>query len=237
MATIVEKFFPNTEALTAELSSTIANSLRDAIASDGRAVLMVSGGSSPAAAYQQLSTFDLDWQLVDIGMVDERWVPNSHEKSNETFIKSYLMQNLGANAHFIGMKNAAITAEEGIEISESTYRTLKQPFDVTILGMGPDGHTASLFPHSQGLSNALTTNHLICAINAVKSDVTGEITERMSLSLNAIVKSKLIKLLIIGEEKLKAYHQAKNNLDDINDMPLRAILKHADANIEVYWAP
>lgn len=237
MAVIIEKFFPDTEALTAELYATLEQSLRNAILDDGRAVLMVSGGSSPAPAYKHLSTLDLDWQHIDIAMVDERWVSPSHEKSNETFIKNTLLQHYATKANFLGMKNEATTAEQGIQTCEDAYQALKRPFDVTILGMGPDGHTASLFPHAHGLGYALTTNKLICAINAVQSDVTGDITQRMSLSLNAIVQSKIIKLLIVGEEKLNTYQQAKNNLDDVNDMPLRAILKHPDANIEVYWAP
>lgn len=107
MATLVEKFFDNKDALTKELSATLEQSLRDGIKNDGRAVLMVSGGSSPAPAYKHLSTLDLDWQHVDVAMVDERWVDSSHEKSNEAFIKSTLLQNHGSAANFITMKNTA----------------------------------------------------------------------------------------------------------------------------------
>ncbi|MFP3374668.1 6-phosphogluconolactonase, partial [Pseudomonas sp. SIMBA_068] len=75
--------------------------------------------------------------------------------------------------------------------------------------MGPDGHTASLFPHADGLENGLTTTQTVCAINAIQSDVTGSITERMTLTLHAIANSKVVKLLISGEEKLAVYKQAK----------------------------
>jgi len=102
--------------------------------------------------------------------------------------------------------------------------------------MGPDGHTASLFPHAQGLEHGLTTQQTVCAINAIESDVTGSITERMTLTLNAIANSKVVKLLISGEEKLEVYKQAKAG-GDVNDMPLRAVLNHPSINIEVYWAP
>ncbi|WP_372761740.1 6-phosphogluconolactonase [Pseudoalteromonas sp.] len=236
MATLVEKFFDNKQALTAELSATLEQSLRAGIASDGRAVLMVSGGSSPAPAYKHLSTLDLDWQHVDVAMVDERWVDSSHEKSNEAFINSTLLQNYGAAANFVTMKNSATTAAQGSAACETAYNALKRPFDVTILGMGPDGHTASLFPHAQGLEQGLTSDKLVCAINAIESDVTGSITERMTLTLNAIAQSKVVKLLISGEEKLAVYKQAKAG-GDVNDMPLRAVLNHPTINIEVYWAP
>ncbi|MEC8140095.1 MAG: 6-phosphogluconolactonase, partial [Pseudomonadota bacterium] len=96
MATIVEKFFANKDELTAELSSSLEQSLVAGIKEDGRAVLMVSGGSSPAPAYKHLSNLELDWANIDVAMVDERWVDADHEKSNEAFIKSTLLQNHGA---------------------------------------------------------------------------------------------------------------------------------------------
>ncbi|MBE0357958.1 6-phosphogluconolactonase [Pseudoalteromonas aliena] len=236
MATLVEKFFDNKDALTKELSATLEQSLRDGIENDGRAVLMVSGGSSPAAAYKHLSTLDLDWKNVDVAMVDERWVDNTHEKSNEVFIKNTLLQNYGSAANFITMKNEAATAQQGQRVCDAAYSALKTPYDVTILGMGPDGHTASLFPNAEGLEDGLTTSQTVCAINAIQSDVTGSITERMTLTLNAIAQSKVVKLLISGEEKLAVYKQAKAG-GDVNDMPLRAVLNHPNINIEVYWAP
>ncbi|WP_405600012.1 MULTISPECIES: 6-phosphogluconolactonase [unclassified Pseudoalteromonas] len=236
MATLVEKFFDNKDALTKELSATLEQSLRDGIENNGRAVLMVSGGSSPAPAYKHLSTLDLDWKNVDVAMVDERWVDTTHEKSNEVFIKNTLLQNYGSAANFITMKNTAATAQQGVQECEAAYSELKSPYDVTILGMGPDGHTASLFPNAEGLEHGLTTTQSVCAINAIQSDVTGSITERMTLTLNAIAQSKVVKLLISGEEKLAVYKQAKAG-GDVNDMPLRAVLNHPSINIEVYWAP
>lgn len=236
MAKLVEKFFDNKEALTAALSSSLEQSLREGIKDDGRAVLMVSGGSSPKAAYEHLSTLDLQWQSVDVAMVDERWVEPSHEKSNEAFIKNTLLQNFGEKANFITMKNDADTAQQGVEKCEAAYNRLKKPFDVTILGMGPDGHTASLFPNAQGLEHGLTTHDTVCAINAIESDVTGSITERMTLTLNAIAQSKVVKLLISGEEKLAVYNEAKAGGDEKN-MPLRAVINHPNINLEVYWAP
>ena len=236
MATIVEKFFANKDELTAELSSSLEQSLVAGIKEDGRAVLMVSGGSSPAPAYKHLSNLELDWASSDVAMVDERWVDADHEKSNEAFIKSTLLQNHGAAANFVTMRNDALTAQNGVAECEAAYKALKRPFDVTILGMGPDGHTASLFPYAEGLEHGLATDDLVCAINAIESDVTGKITERMTLTLSAIADSKVVKLLISGEEKLAVYKQAKEG-GAVADMPLRAVLNHPHINIEVYWAP
>lgn len=236
MAIIIEKFFDDKVALTTELATSLEQALRNGIAKNGRSVLMVSGGSSPEPAYKHLSTLDLDWQHIDVAMVDERWVNANHEKSNEAFIKRTLLQNFAAAANFISMKNAASSAEEGVSECEKQYQTLHRPFDVTILGMGPDGHTASLFPHASGLETGLNSQQLVCAINAIESDVTGNITERISLTLNAIAHSTVVKLLISGQEKLDVYKQAKAP-GNVNDMPLRAVLNHPNINIEVYWAP
>ena len=233
-ANIIEKFFETKEAYNSALGEDLAVCLAQGIEQDGRAVLMVSGGSSPAPAYRYLSGLELGWENIDIAMVDERWVDENHEKSNEAFIKSTLLQDKAANANLITMKNSEASAAAGQVTCQKAYASLKQNFDVTILGMGPDGHTASLFPHAEGLDNALSTSDLVAAIEAIKSDVTGDITERMTLTLQAILQSKVIKLLISGEEKLAVYKEAKSG-GDVADMPLRAVLQQTDVPVEVYW--
>lgn len=236
MANITEHFFDSKEQMTQALAQSLESRLTSALSDQGQASLMVSGGSSPEGAYKYLSNLDIQWQNVNVAMVDERWVDVDHEKSNEAFIKRTLLQNKAQKANFICMKNSAQSAELGQAQCQAAYEKVAQPFDVTILGMGPDGHTASLFPHAQGLENGLESDQLVCAINAIESEVTGSITERMTLTLNAISRSKVVKLLISGDTKLAVYREALEG-DDVHAMPLRAVLNHPDIELEVYWAP
>ncbi|CAH9054711.1 Glucosamine-6-phosphate deaminase [Pseudoalteromonas holothuriae] len=235
MAHLTERFFDSKEELTSALSALLESSLVAGIEQKGKAVLMVSGGSSPAPAYRHLSGLSLDWNKVSVAMVDERWVDASHEKSNEAFINETLLQNHASKAHFVTMKNSATTAQAGQTECEVQYQSLGKA-DVTILGMGPDGHTASLFPHADGLEKALTTTDIVCAINAKQSEVTGSITERMTLTLNGVANAKQVVLLISGEEKRAMYELAKQPGSEF-DIPLRAVINHSDIDLMVFWCP
>ncbi|BBN81184.1 6-phosphogluconolactonase [Pseudoalteromonas sp. A25] len=235
MANLTEYFFDSKSEMTEKLSTLLETNLVAGINEKGSAVLMVSGGSSPAPAYKHLSSLPLQWDKISVAMVDERWVDANHEKSNEAFIKETLLQNHASNAHFVTMKNSSQTAIEGQAECEAAYKKLGQA-DVTILGMGPDGHTASLFPHADGLEQGLKTSDTVCAINAKRSEVTGTITERMTLTLSGIANSKQVILLISGEEKRAVYEQAKQSGSEF-DIPLRAIINHPDINLTVFWCP
>lgn len=233
-----EKFFDSREALLAALQEDCVAELDAALKERGQASFLVSGGSSPAPLYQRLSQINLDWSSVSVALVDERWVEREHPKSNETFVVENLLQHQAASAKLQGMKNAASTPVQGLAECEAAYRKLPQPFDLTILGMGPDGHTASLFPHAEGLEKALNpeSDELCAAINANESEVTGAFTERMTLSLAGLLKSRRLVLLITGEDKLKALRAAQEGTD-VSAMPVRAVLQQSKLPLDIYWAP
>lgn len=235
---VTERFFDNRQAMIDALQEVCVTALNDAIADHGEATFMVSGGGTPEPLYKSLSNLELDWESVYVALVDERWVDFDHDKSNEAFTAKSLIQNKAAMANLIGMKNTAATAEEGLADCEATYQQLAQPFDVTILGMGSDGHTASLFPYAPGLEAALNPEaaELCAAITAHPSEVTGAITERMTLTLAGLLHSKVLVLLLTGDEKLAVLRKAQAGTDS-NEMPIRAVLQQQKVPVVVYWAP
>ncbi|MFD1215386.1 6-phosphogluconolactonase [Microbulbifer celer] len=235
---VEEKFFADRERLTQALTSECAQLLQSGIKANGQATFLVSGGSTPEPVYRALSKRPLPWQQINVALVDERWVEPGESGSNQTFISNSLLQNDAAQAPFLGMKNAAENPAAGEEACERDYRELPAPYDICILGMGNDGHTASFFPYAEGLDEALDSEseQLCKAITAKQSAVTGAHTERMTLTLSAILQAKEIKLLITGEDKLKVYRQALLG-DDEQEMPVRSILKQGLKPVTVYWAP
>ncbi|MFC3117320.1 6-phosphogluconolactonase [Cellvibrio fontiphilus] len=235
---VTERLFENRAEMIAALQAECEAALRTAVEERGEATFMVSGGSTPEPLYKALSQVDLPWESVYVALVDERWVDFDHDKSNEAFTVKHLIQNKAAVANLVGMKNSAETAAQGLDDCESAYQQLAQPFDITILGMGSDGHTASLFPHAQGLADALTpdSGQLCAAIIAKQSEVTGAITERMTLTLAGLLRSKVLVLLITGDEKLAVLRAAQAG-NDVSEMPIRAVLQQQQVPVVVYWAP
>ena len=235
---LTERLFENRQDMVAALEAECVTALNLAIEVRGEATFMVSGGSTPEPLYKSLSNVDLDWESVYIALVDERWVNFDHDKSNEAFTVKHLIQNKAVVANLIGMKNTADSAQEGLADCEAAYQQLAQPFDMTILGMGSDGHTASLFPHAPGLDDALSpeSGQLCAAITAIQSEVTGAITERMTLTLAGLLRSKTLVLLLTGDEKLAVLRAAQSGTD-VKEMPIRAVLQQQKVPVVVYWAP
>lgn len=227
---LVEKLFSDPEAQAITLADEIVKRLQAAVAERGGALLAVSGGRSPIRLFQLLSQADLSWHAVTVTLVDERWVSTDDEASNERLVRDNLMVGRAAAAQFVPLKNAAATPEEGATACHATLAKLSLPFDIVVLGMGDDGHTASLFPQAPGLQEALdTTREALCA--AVRPQTAPH--PRMSLSLRALQSSRWLILPLQGESKLHTYRQA---LEDgpVELMPVRAVLRQTKAPIEVW---
>jgi 6-phosphogluconolactonase len=227
------KRFDHARALASELARGIAARLASAVAARGCASLLVSGGHSPLGLFERLRAQVLDWSRVNIALADERWVNPNDAASNERFVREALLREGAAAAHFLGLKNAAATPELGAAAAWQELARVPRPFDVTVLGMGDDGHTASLFPGSPNLDHALDAGAVESCVAMWSPSVPHA---RISLNLSALLDSRDISILILGESKWRTYVAACEP-GPIEAMPLRAVLRQERVPVEVFWAP
>lgn len=239
MATIV-KTLSSREAVADVAVDMIASAVLDDVRNHGAATLMLSGGSTPKAAYAALSHIDLPWSNVSIGLVDDRWVDEDNAGSNAAMIRRTLLQNKGVAASFTPMKtpiktghDSHVDAQGRVELA---YAALPRPYSLVLLGMGPDGHTASWFPDAQGLDAALDRGNvnLVQAVTAHKSDVTGEYLDRMTLTLSAIATTRRAVLLITGTDKHAVFDSALN--DPHSNSPIRRAIEALGDRLIVLYA-
>ena len=232
MAIDLKKFRDRPELVTS-LANRIGSLLTAGITANGQASLAVSGGSTPVDLFEQLSGLDIPWQDVVITLVDERWVEPAADDSNEHLVRTHLLKNRAAAATFIGMKNSAATAGAGETECEQQLQKVPRPFDVLILGMGNDGHTASLFPGAGKLAMATDMESGRTCMSIAPLTVPHE---RMTLTLPAILDSRQIILHITGREKNDILQKARAG-GQSEEMPIRFILRQQTIPLSVYWAP
>jgi 6-phosphogluconolactonase len=227
------KRFPTMAELASALASDVAQTLTRAIDARGGASLIVSGGKTPVKFFEQLRAQPIDWPRVCVALADERWVDPGDPGSNEKMVREVLLQDRAAEARFAGLKNAAPSPDLGAVSAWETFARIPRPFDVTLLGMGDDGHTASLFPRSPNLCIALARS---AAAGCVGMWSPSAPHPRLSLNLSALLDSRRILILIEGEGKLHTY-QAAAGAGPIEEMPVRAVLRQSRVPVEVIWAP
>lgn len=205
----VFKSFESKTALQMAAARWIADALADAIARRGSAVFMGSGGTTPGPIYETLSNANLDWEKVQIGLCDERWVDVDHPASNGAMMARTLLQNNAAAADYTPMKipgrDPFIAVEQVNELYQDAALT-----DVMLLGMGPDAHTLSWFEGGRGYEGAISpdSTSVVAAVEAIQSEVTGPNLLRMTLTQPCVAYARSILLLITGAEKKAVFEKA-----------------------------
>lgn len=212
--------YPSADELADAAARAISGTLSDAITVRARATLVATGGRSPGAIYDRLSPTALDWNQVTITLSDERCVGEAHSDSNAGLVRNRLVQGLAAQARFLPLWPAPDPA---------VLRTLT-PFDVVILGMGEDGHVASLIPGDPGLENALTTPDLL---RGVPTGLGQPPLARITLTLTAILSARAIFLLISGEAKRGVVARAASG----EDLPVTGLIRGAGDRLRIFWTP
>lgn len=220
--------FSNAPLLAEALAERVVGQLREAIEARGVATLVVSGGKSPIALFQHLVGLQLDWSEVVITLADERWVPVEHPDSNEALLRRYLLVGEVAKATFIGLYRSAESQEKAAEAADHALAELPA-IDVLVLGMGDDGHTASLFPRSPNLAAALDPQGTRRCWPMLAPTVPHQ---RLSLSRALLASARYPLLSISGQGKLDTLRTAAGG--DEATMPVRAFLQ---SPLEIYWCP
>lgn len=224
---LTESDFATIEAAAIALAEKLAAIARRSISSNGQAVLAVSGGQTPLLVFGHLRQLDLDWSRVTVTLTDERWVPANHPDSNENLVRTHLLKGPASAAKFVALFGGEATPEAGLVACEARLSEI-QSIDAVYLGMGSDGHIASLFPGEPATHRSHQT---IC----VAVPATPERHPRLSLSMDTILKSKEILLLYAGQDKHNAYLQSKE-IDNSSNHPLSLILSQRETPVSVWRA-
>ncbi|GAB5506186.1 MAG: 6-phosphogluconolactonase [Rhizobiaceae bacterium] len=221
--------FGSSDAIAAALAERIASVLTDAVAARGGATLAVSGGRTPRHLFDALSQTEIAWNNVSVTLVDERFVAPDNERSNEKLVRDRLLQNHAAAAKFVPLFRPGVSLEEAAKAASVDIDALSPPLDVVVLGMGPDGHTASFFPNAENLE-ALYANAAGSAVLPVLAPSAGE--PRLTLSAQLVAAAGLLVLHTEGEERRSILTAALAE----GELPVARVLQLADTKPQIYWA-
>jgi len=234
MTKLIEfRAFENRSAASAAAAQILAKLIAEALAASpaAEASLVVSGGSTPGPCFDLLSKESLDWSRVTVLPSDERWVPADHLDSNEHLIKNRLLRGLADQGKVLSFFRAGLEASQAPRVIEEGLADLAQPFSAVLLGMGEDGHFASLFPDFDGLQKALDPQEKT-ACTMVQT--AGSPHLRISLTLSALLDCAHTVLLIFGEAKRNVFEAASVGG---STYPIEALLHETRKPLTVIWAP
>ncbi|MGZ6016513.1 MAG: 6-phosphogluconolactonase [Phenylobacterium sp.] len=209
----------------------ITEQLAAALRNGARARLVATGGSTPAPTYRRLAQAQIDWSRVDVTLSDERWVPPTSPDSNERLVRETLLQGPAAAAAFTPLWSPSPDLNTTALAAEAGLRPLL-PFDLVLLGMGEDGHIASLFPASPVLAQGRDPDGERLCIGA-PAGAPAPSQPRISLTVRALLQTRLVLLLVTGEAKRRVIDAALGG----EDLPVRSVLAQDRAPVRILWAP
>ena len=219
---------------TASVSAALllAEALEADIAERGAASLVASGGSTPAACYARLAGIELDWASVTVTLSDERWVDTDDPASNAAMLGRELLTGPAAAATFIPLyREGTDPASATGELDAALREHIALPFSATLLGMGADGHFASLFPDAATLTDGLDLDGEALSIAAMTA---ASPVPRISLTLPALLASRRLLLLIFGDDKREVLERAADG--DVS-LPVTRLLAQTRTPVDILWAP
>ena len=220
--------FLDRESLDQALAAYVASRLQEGIAERGTAHLVVSGGSTPIKLFSILADADIEWDRIVVLLADERWVPVDHEDSNERLVREKLLIGKAKSAQFLSLLPTPGDEITNIAGLSALLGSLPR-FDVVLLGMGEDAHTASLFPSAAALREGLTTEQ-----GALITRPRNALHQRVSMSKRRLQATEHGVIHIVGEKKKAVLEQARKSEDEMR-YPISAFL--GPAGFDCWWAP
>lgn len=223
----------NEDTWTWAIAVAVTAALRRALAAQPRTRLLVSGGKTPAPVFRALAQASLDWSRVDIALVDERWLLPDDPDSNAHLVREHLLRDHAAAARFETLTRPGRSIEAAV--ADANLHAQHAP-SIVLLGMGDDGHTASLFPRMRGLADALETSNAYVAVDASGCPGAGPWPLRISLTPAGLVPAPTRLLLLRGDAKREVFERARAGSDPL-EMPVRIALRTPGAILHVHWCP
>ena len=233
MAPVLREF-PGPWALAEALAAAVGDDLRAGIATRGRATLVLSGGTTPRRFLEALSSQALSWREVTITLADERCVAPDDARSNERLVRDNLLHGAAAAATFVPLYVSHADPESGIVEIAANVATLPLPFDVVVLGMGSDGHCASLFPGGDRLAEALHPDG-VARVLPMRAPAAEE--PRMTLTLSSLKQTRAMYLHIEGAQKKDILERALAGTAPFEHVPIAVVLDHSAATPCVFYCP
>jgi 6-phosphogluconolactonase len=221
--------FPDGEAAAQAAATAIARALAEG-ASRGRASFVATGGRSPGPVYDLLREAQLDWARVSVTLSDERFVSPASPDSNERLVRERLLTGPASRAAFVPLWSPAATPAACADAAEPRVARMT-PFDAVLLGMGDDGHIASLFPGSPALAQGLDPNSSRLCLGVAEAHG-GPPYPRITLTLAALSQARTILILISGAAKRDQVDAALNGAD----LPVRALLGEGGPPTRILWS-
>jgi len=209
----------------------IINALHRRLETDESAALVVSGGTTPAPVYGYMAHKELDWHRVHVLLSDERWVPTNHPDSNEKMLREALDRSRASYAQIPSYFAEGTSLDDRCGELDEEFAGLPLPFTSVLLGMGADGHFASLFPDAGNLQTGLDLQSS-AAFVPVGTDSSPH--QRLSMTLAALLRTDEILLLISGAEKRAVLEQAS---EPGSELPIAHLLRQLRVPVDVFWAP
>ena len=221
--------FPSAAAAASAAAEAIADQLRG----PGGKSLIVTGGRGPGPVYDRLAETDLNWENVIVTLSDDRFVPLGAPESNEAMVRSRLLQQNAAAARLVPLNGVEPTPEAAAEAVEPEIAALA-PFDAILLGMGPDGHIASLYASNADAAEWLKPDCARWAVGVQSAGWTPYVP-RVSLTGRALFDGRLIVLLVGGDDKRAVIEQIE--ADPVFSPPAAALLRQTRRPVRILWSP